>query len=458
MSRRSFLRSLVTLWATVYLSGCVSTPVPPSSGVVPPPELSIDFDLSRGLPIVQGLTNSKATQISVIAPAELPLKFSASHLSVHLSVKVTTRRSKGSSVVVHQLLIEGLKLNSTYTLQVRREDGSLIDSRDFQALDLRSRPAKVAMASCLYDRFLNESHAMWKSLLNEKPELLFLIGDNVYAEISNNRFPSPLDERALWIRYSETFLQLDFYRTKDLVPTLVTWDDHDYGMKDGDRRNPYKLESKYVIESFFAQTASSAFPEYSKGPGVSSELLAFGHRFLLLDNRSFRTGSDVTDLDQQTHFGDEQDTWIRNHVNGETRPTWLISGDQWFGAYHRFESYEGRHPKQFKKFLASLRGLKSPVIFASGDRHLSELMKIERELLGYETFELTSSSLHSTQYPANWDTIPNHRHLNGVALNHNFHILDLQPMNRDKSFAVRGRVVGAESKTLYDFDLIANRT
>ncbi len=451
MNRRSFLRSLVTLWATVYLSGCATTP---NATTVPSPNLSVGFDLSQGLPIVQGLTNDRATQIAVVAPFDLPLKFTAQRLNV----KATKRTSKDSTVVVHHLLIDGLKLNRSYTLEIRTEAGLLVDSRDFRALDLKSRRAKVVMASCLYDRFLLESRAMWKSLLDEKPEMIFLIGDNVYAEVSNGRFPSPMNERALWIRYSETFLSLDYYRTKKLIPTVVTWDDHDYGMKDGDRRNPHKLESQYVLESFFAQTAAPGFPEYTKGPGVSSKLEAFGHRFLLLDNRSFRTGADVTDPNEQTHFGRDQEKWIETQLDGSVLPTWLISGDQWFGAYHRFESYEGRHPLSFKNFLSSLRLRKSPVVFLSGDRHLSEVMKIERELLGYDSFEMTTSSMHSTQYPSNWDTIINRRHLMGVDLTHNFQVVELKPMNRDRTFEVNGYAVGANSKKLFEFKLIANRT
>ncbi|MBY0452918.1 MAG: hypothetical protein K2P92_07775, partial [Bdellovibrionaceae bacterium] len=36
-----------------------------------------------------------------------------------------------------------------------------------------------------------------------------------------------------------------------------------------------------------------------------------------------------------------------------------------------------------------------PVIFASGDIHFSEIMKITKDKVGYDTYEVTSSSMHS---------------------------------------------------------------
>lgn len=431
----------------LFLAGCATTAPNPRS-------LKVDFDLelTKGLPILQGLTNSHATQLAIVAPQSLTLRFTVQDGEKVRDIKPQTRTSKGSTVVVHHLIVNELKLGKTYQLVVSDSSERTLDQRDFKALDLSKRPARVVSASCLYDAFLKESHAMWASLLASRPELVLLIGDNVYAEVSDGRFSSPMPEEELWIRYAETFLVLDFYKTKSLVPTVVTWDDHDYGMKDGDASNPYKDSSRYVMESFFPQTPTASFPEFSAGPGVSHALSAFGYRFLLLDNRSFRTSPKAPATEERTHFGKEQEAWIAKMVLESRDPVWLISGDQWFGAYHRFESYEGRHPESLKKFLNSIRKSRVPVLFMSGDRHLSEVMRIETELLGYETYEITSSALHSRAHPSNWDTIPNKRHVMGIDLIHNFNVLDLTPMKKNGAVRLRGATIGPQSKALYTFD------
>ncbi len=452
MTRRHFIRAIAALVAATSGIGCASI------------FRSAPKTIARaGFPIVQGLTNATAAQFAVVAPREAELHFSFSPLkgdrpfTADLSSEI--RASSSSSTVVHHLKVTGLSTGTVYRLDVRR-GAELIDTREFTSLDVSRRPARIIAASCLYDLFLKESVAMWKSVADAKPDLLLLIGDNVYAEVSNGRFPSPLNEAALWTRYTETFSALDFYRLNRLIPTLVTWDDHDYGMKDGDFTNPHKVESKKVMESFFAQTPSKEFPEFHSGPGVSSIFDAFGYRFMLLDDRSFRSTKpdpNAALIDpHQTHFGAEQENWILKNVEASQDPVWLISGDQWFGSYHRFESYEGTHPESFKKFFARLKQTDSTVMFMSGDRHLSEVNKVESELLGYETFEFTSSSLHSKAHPANWDSIPNRRHVRGIDMVHSFILFELTPSEKHV-VKLKGEAIGTQSKVLYEFQFDVTR-
>lgn len=441
LHRRTFpLRGLAMATVALALFGCVSKPS--TSSLLDGPK--------NGFPIVQGLTNKTATQITIVAPSILPLQFryrdgektTILTSKVHRPQKPTT----GVAVVTHHLQIENLKPDVNYTLEVVNAKGEILDHRLFQTLDLGSHPAKVATASCMSDAFLLEAHKMWKALVEAKPDLVMLIGDNVYAE-GDSRFKGELPEEALWIRYGETFQTLDYYRTPDLIPTVVTWDDHDYGMRDGDATNPYKEDAKRTLEAFYSQTPSDSFPEFIAGPGVSSRLDAFGHRFLLLDNRSFRG---------ETHFGPEQENWILQQTvtssNAEnSKPVWLISGDQWFGAYHRFESYEGRHPKSFKAFLNQLRKATQPILFMSGDRHLNEVMRIEKDILGYETYEFTSSALHSRMYPGGWDKFPNRRQISGIDLQPNFDLFEILPVKKGQPVPVQGSVIGPDSKVLYSF-------
>lgn len=263
---------LIVLFSLLFLVGCATRDVVP------------DFNDRSGLPVVQGLTNESATQFAVVAPEAMKLKFTVERVppstagslpataaaSKDVTIASEIRASPDSNIVVHHVMLHGLRLDVSYQLEIRDQYDQLVDQRLFRALNTKSKSARVIAASCLYDAFLMESRQMWKSVAQVKPDMVLLIGDNVYAEIANGRFPSPLDEKALWIRYSETFFALDFYKMKTLIPTLVTWDDHDYGMKDGNRENPNRLASKRVLEAFFPQSATPAFPQYEKGPDRKS--------------------------------------------------------------------------------------------------------------------------------------------------------------------------------------------
>ena len=42
--------------------------------------------------------------------------------------------------------------------------------------------------------------------------------------------------------------------------------------------------------------------------------------------------------------------WFKNELKDSPDKLYLVSGDQFQGAYHRFESFEGNHPEKFIKF------------------------------------------------------------------------------------------------------------
>jgi alkaline phosphatase D len=155
----------------------------------------------------------------------------------------------------------------------------------------------------------------------------------------------------------------------------------------------------------------------SSGPGVASSLKIKNQQFLFLDDRFYRTPLNVK---PQSHFGKEQHQWLIEKIKTHKGPSWLISGDQFFGAYHPFESFAGNHPQDFKDFLKDIKKTGKPVAFISGDRHIAEVIKIEKSVLGYQTFELTSSGLHTKMFPDALTKNPNSRRIFGKAGESNY--------------------------------------
>jgi phosphodiesterase/alkaline phosphatase D-like protein len=280
--------------------------------------------------------------------------------------------------------------------------------------------------------------------MNKKPELLFMIGDNVYPDkgLGYNKATPP---ETLWSRYVETRNTLEIYFAQELIPIIATWDDHDYGINDGDRKYPYKEESKKTFFSFFAQEQSEGTTYESSGLGVASLLKGFGFQFYLMDDRYFRSAPQ--EANTETHWGIEQENWLNSHLKQDKSPAWILNGDQFFGAYHKFESYEGRHPENFKKLLGQWKNLKTPLVLLSGDRHLAELMAISKKEFGQNTFEITSSAIHAKTFPDAWKDSPNPRQMAGASGFFNYAVIEATSKPK---FSFDVTAYGPEEKVLFE--------
>ncbi|MES2855203.1 MAG: hypothetical protein V4692_05045, partial [Bdellovibrionota bacterium] len=185
-----------------------------------------------------------------------------------------------------------------------------------------------------------------------------------------------------------------------------------------DKTNPLKSVAHEVFEALFSSVAR---PGFTRGPGLSSKSNLFGQQIVLMDNRSFRDPVNAPNANLQ--WGTTQEDWLMNSIGNQANPAFVINGGQFFGAYLEKDSMEYETPNRLKQMIARLRDIQAPVMFGSGDVHFSELMRLERELLGYESYELTSSSIHSTNYKfANMRT-NNSRRL-ASAWQHNFMMIE----------------------------------
>ncbi|MGZ3772078.1 MAG: alkaline phosphatase D family protein [Pseudobdellovibrionaceae bacterium] len=303
----------------------------------------------------------------------------------------------------------------------------IIDVREFQTLDLQKSSLRFAICSCMKDK--EHDPDIWINMVKNKPDVLFFIGDAVYAD---KDAPSEgVTPAHLWNKFCEARNTLEIYYSKRLIPIFATWDDHDFGMNDGNcHQFAYVKESQTNFLSFFAQDESHC-NILKRGPGVSSAVKLRNHLFILLDDRSYRdiAGS----KSRYAHWGAEQELWMYNLIQQNTSPTWLMNGSQFFPSVVWKESVSRCHPVQFREFLKTLKSFTNKVIFVSGDVHYSEISRIEPEILGYETFELTSSSIHSRNIPGSPGIIPNRRRIVGTGKK-NYILIDSEIRNETNSF------------------------
>ncbi len=356
------------------------------------------------LAIVQGPTSDQETLINVLSPRLRNYKYvvkdeSGKEASVELYETVTTPVVHYKIDKVH---VKGLNPNSTYTLQVMNEfrgRTSTTDQRTFKTLDISKNSVRFAALSCMADdwKFEKAIDPMWARLKKENPDMVILNGDIVYVDSFDYVERKKATEADLWLRYIDTLTRLPYYHWLELKPTLATWDDHDFGTNDGDRDFPAKKAAEKLFRGMFGGRAIAGV--WEPGPStVTSVYTGFGQRLYLMDDRTFRQpNKEQKKKEIYGHWGEKQHKWLMDSLKKSNTPAWIFNGNQVFNgkALDFKETFEGNHSAHFVKFIDDLKTVSAPVVFSSGDIHFSEVMRVPADRIGYETFEITSSSMHS---------------------------------------------------------------
>lgn len=286
---------------------------------------------------------------------------------------------------------------------------------------------------------------MWSQVEKLKPDALFLIGDNVYADRRGGAYIPDADMETVFQRYEETRFALQLYRQEKLIPVFSTWDDHDLGQDNGHRETRGMPELREIFRLFFPGDEQTGV---IRGPGVASRLSMGPYRFHLMDNRSFRVPkSKGEEQYPSAHWGAEQEEWLLDGLREQGDLLHLVlNGDQYFGGYTpEYESYEADHPRALQSILKRIRDTGAKAVFFSGDRHFLEIQELEKDILGYPTFELTTSAIHARVFESHWKTAPNPRQKVGVANIQNFLLVDFSRERENWVLAVEGRGPGSRS-------------
>ena len=139
--------------------------------------------------------------------------------------------------------------------------------------------SRIAFGSCATQE---RPQPIWDAVGATKPELLLLLGDNIYADTE--------DMAVMRAKYARFAAMPGFKKLRESVPILATWDDHDLGVNDGGSTYPKKDESQKEFFDFFGEPADSP---RRKQQGVY-DAKVFGPegkrvQVIMLDTRYFRT-------------------------------------------------------------------------------------------------------------------------------------------------------------------------
>ena len=258
-------------------------------------------------------------------------------------------------------------------------------------LNLSQTVERFAFGSCA-GHFGVEYPAIWQGLLTQHPALFLWLGDAVYADTMY--FPllhkiTPVDQWAA--KYNNMKEASGYKELRTNVPILGVWDDHDYGINNGDRTHPMKVEAQRLFLDFLDEAKDSPrrsqeglYTSYVLGPPGKQVKL------ILLDVRYFR---DPWDYVGDT-LGEQQWKWLESELKSPGNVTFIASGIQIL-PQDRFGVTERFHPPSAERLMQLVAATPNTYLL-SGDVHISEVMK--STCLGRPVYEVTSSGLTHTAY------------------------------------------------------------
>lgn len=227
--------------------------------------------------------------------------------------------------------------------------------------------------------------------MNQMPsDFMLWLGDNVYLREAD--YSSASGIRYRYSHDRQTPILQPFLASR---PHYAIWDDHDFGPNDSNMSFPLRDVATQTFNDYWANPAPAA-PD---GKGVYTQFSWSDADFFLLDNRYFRTSHRLSDKDpEKTYLGKTQMQWLKNALlTSRAAFKFVVSGSQILNPLNDFEcmTQYKREYDELLNFIVEQRV--EGVVFLSGDRHYSEVIKITPPN-AYPLYDITSSPLTSGVY------------------------------------------------------------
>jgi alkaline phosphatase D len=254
----------------------------------------------------------------------------------------------------------------------------------------------MAMGSCAY---INEKkydrpgkpyggdYQIFESIFEQSPDMMLWLGDNAYLREVDWDSKSGMQHRFTHSR--------DVHEMRPLLGSAnnyAIWDDHDYGPNDADRSYVHKDMALDLFRDFWANPSYGFYDEE-----CATTMFTYNDAaFFMLDNRWFRSPNNRK-TDDRVYLGEKQIQWLIDAlVTSKATFKFVAIGGQVLNTVAKYENY-ATYPEERKMLIDAIfdEGIRN-VVFLTGDRHKTELSKLERG--DNQIYDLTVSPLTSTAY------------------------------------------------------------
>lgn len=364
--------------------------------------------------------------------------------------------------------IVGLEPGSTYQYEVRQLKPSALKlgggSFTTQTLFQWRTPApdfSFIAGSCAYfnepayDRpgpAYGTENGIFETMANERQAAFMLwLGDNWYT-----RDVDYTNEWGLWYRAFKDRSQPVLKSLLSAMPHIAIWDDHDYGPNDYGASYTLKSTSREVFRQFWRN------PTYGQEEeGIYTRYQYNDIDLFMLDDRWWRSFDDLPDSingrpNANKHMlGRRQLDWLKQEllyskINPFISFRFIVIGSQVMNPGSPYDKLKD-FPAEYNELLNFIRYEKIPgVIFLNGDRHHSEVLKVEEEGM-YPLYEITCSPLTSGTHKFSGTEANNKWRIVGVDQKHNYGHFSIAGSRGNRQLTVIFK--GADGKPLADWSI-----
>ena len=249
---------------------------------------------------------------------------------------------------------------------------------------------RIAFASCYVPQF--EQPGVWEVIGERRPDILILMGDNVYQ--SEEKAEPEL--RELREAYMQLAQETEFSELRAKAATFATWDDHDYGRNDAGADLPVRYQSERLFEHIWPLPQKTVDPRIGRDGVFHAATFGPENRrvqVLILDTRFFRGSLEDP---YSTMLGEAQWSWLAEELRRPADLRLVVSSIPVLSERDNAENWHRLVDEQ-ARLLRLLKG-SDGVVILSGDSHYAARYQ-DDESLDHRLTEFTSSSLNYP-YPA----------------------------------------------------------
>lgn len=301
--------------------------------------------------------------------------------------------------------VGGLEFNTTYQYKIWLNGKATTSTGEFTTKDLWQwrKPApdfSFLTGSCsyfnqpVYDRPgtpYGKDSSIFETMAKEKAAFMLWLGDAWYT-----RDVDYFSEWGLWYRASHdraTPITQNFLKS---MPQFAMWDDHDYGPNDIGKNYILKDKSRQVFNSYFCNPSAG-----ENGQGTYTMTSWGDADIFMTDDRWWRSADKTKDSvngkpnPEKRMLGTQQMEWLKNSLLYSTATFKIIAvGSQVLNPVSPYDKLKD-FPVEYDELMSFLKEYKiNGVIFLTGDRHHSEIIKVERPGT-YPLVDITVSPLTS---------------------------------------------------------------
>lgn len=287
----------------------------------------------------------------------------------------------------YRLLIDGQEIKRDYPLEFKTQPHWRFSTGQ------NTPEFSFAFGSCSYTNDApfdrpgtpyGGSPAIFAKINDLRPDFMMWLGDNDYY-----REPDWLTETAMRYRMANGRKTAEMQPLFGRTANYAIWDDHDFGPNDSDRSFRLKDQSLSIFQDYWPGVQYGT----RETPGVFSRFEWVDCEFFMLDDRYHRSPNAAPDDADKVMFGKAQIQWLKDSLlNSKATFKFIVNGNQMINK-NDFECFSQFPVERDDLFSTIAKNKIDGVLFLSGDRHTSELLKTTGWGMSYPFWEFTASPL-----------------------------------------------------------------